>query len=437
MPDVSKILEDKLRSLDVPVAIGLPSGQWAGPPESRVSLRFHELRDVAALALGRLGTVAEAIIEGRATLKGTMRDLMATIIKLLPSEQAHERPSLFARLLALVAAPLRHSRAQDARQISFHYDVSDDFYALWLDRRRIYSCAYYDAQTSTIERAQENKLDLICRKLRLQPGERFLDVGAGWGGLLLWAAEHYDVRATGITLSKNQYAHVQRLIADHGLANRVEIKFLDYRDLDDPGGFDKIASVGMFEHVGAANMASYFAKLYGLLRPGGILMNHGITSGGLDGAIVGGGLGDFIDRHIFPGGELLHLERVVRESSRAGLEVVDVENLRPHYARTLWAWSDALEGALPEAQKVLAHSHGEEKASKILGAYRLYLAGCALAFERGWVALHQILAIRPNVAGTSQELAPNASGYPFRRNYMYAKEGAPPAVQHGEGLVLA
>lgn len=203
---------------------------------------------------------------------------------------------------------------------------------LWLDPRRVYSCAYYrdlsDASV-TLAQAQEAKLDHICRKLMLQPGERFLDIGAGWGALLLWAAEHYGVDATGITLSKNQHAHVQRLIDEKGLGQRVRIELRDYRDMSEDRPFDKISSVGMFEHVGHANMSAYFSKIMRLLAPGGLVMNHGITAGGLENRQLGAGMGNFIEKYIFPGGELLHVSAVLEHLSRAGLEMVDTENLRP------------------------------------------------------------------------------------------------------------
>jgi cyclopropane-fatty-acyl-phospholipid synthase len=212
--------------------------------------------------------------------------------------------------------------------------VSDAFYALWLDPRRVYSCAYYRDADMTLAQAQEAKLDHICKKLMLQRGERFLDIGAGWGGLLLWAAERYGVRGTGITLSKNQHAHVQQEIDRRGLTGQVEMHLLDYRDLPEDQPFDKIASVGMFEHVGSANMPAYFGKIQRLLRPGGLVLNHGITAGAPGHDQLGAGMGEFIEKYIFPGGELLHVSQILRETALAGLEMVDTESLRPHYART-------------------------------------------------------------------------------------------------------
>ena len=226
--------------------------------------------------------------------------------------------------------------------------------------------------------------------------------------------------ATGITLSRNQHAHVQRLIEERGLQGRVRVQLQDYRELETDQPFDKIASVGMFEHVGRAQMGRYFDTVFGLLRPGGLVLNHGITAGAVDNAQLGAGMGDFIEQYIFPGGELLHVSAVLHDMAGAGLEMVDTENLRPHYARTLWAWSDRLEAQLTAARDVLHAQAGADQGDKVLRAYRLYLAGSALGFERGWMALHQMLATKPD-GNTAKGTIPGAqSAYPFTRDYIYA-----------------
>ncbi len=419
MDTLVRKIESRLAGLPVPVAIRLPAGQRVGPSAAAVTLSFKDWAGLATMAAGQIGRIAEDFVESRVQLEGRMRDLMAVAARLVPGNPVESDTSWFKQLVRRTRSLAHHSPQKDAEQIQFHYDVSDDFYALWLDPRRVYSCAYYANADMTLAQAQQAKLDHICRKLMLRPGQRFLDIGAGWGALLLWAAEHYGVDATGITLSKNQHAHVQRLISDKGLQGRVRMQLRDYRDLGEDHGFDKIASVGMFEHVGAANMGAYFAQVRRLLKPGGLVMNHGITAGGVDNSQVGAGMGDFIGKYIFPGGELLHISHVLRDLTQAGLEMVDTENLRPHYARTLWAWSDGLEARLDEARQILASTLDSQGADRVLRAYRLYLAGCAMGFEQGWTSLHQILASRPDGDMQSGSLKGAQSAYPYNRDYMY------------------
>jgi cyclopropane-fatty-acyl-phospholipid synthase len=413
-------IEAKLAGLPVPVAVELPKGKRVGPPSAAVTLSFKDWSGLATMAAGQIGHMAEDFVESRVQLEGRMRDLMAVAARLLPGTPVASNTSWWTQVLRRAKSLAHHSQHKDAEQIQFHYDVSDDFYALWLDARRVYSCAYFRDTGMSLAQAQEAKLDHVCNKLMLKPGDRFLDIGAGWGGLLMWAAENYGVKATGITLSKNQHAYVQRIIEEKGLQGRVRMELRDYRDLDETQGFDKIASVGMFEHVGQANMPAYFSKIQRLLKPGGLVMNHGITAGSIAPSQLGAGMGAFIEKYIFPGGELLHVSHVLRDMATAGLEMVDTENLRPHYARTLWAWSDALESQLDEAQRVLETTGNAIDAAKVLRAYRLYLAGCAMTFEQGWIGLHQILATRPDGQLQTGALRGAQSAYPFNRGYMYA-----------------
>jgi cyclopropane-fatty-acyl-phospholipid synthase len=421
MDTLIRKIESQLAGLPVPVALQLPAGERVGPPTAAVTLSFKDWSGLATMAAGQIGRLAEDFVESRVQLEGRMRDLMAVAARLLPGNPVSSDSGWWTQMLRRARSVAAHSPHKDAQQVQFHYDVSDDFYALWLDPRRVYSCAYYRDMSMSLAQAQEAKLDHICRKLMLKPGERFLDIGAGWGGLLMWAAENYGVNATGITLSKNQHAHVQRLIEDKRLQGRVRMELRDYRELGESEGFDKIASVGMFEHVGQANMPAYFGKIHRLLKPGGLVMNHGITSGGIHPGHMGAGMGEFIEKYIFPGGEVLHISHVLKETAQAGLEMVDIENLRPHYARTLWAWSDALEARLEEAQRVLATTGHMDDAAKVLRAYRLYLAGSAMIFEQGWIGLHQILATRPDGQLQTGALRGAQSAYPFNREYMYAR----------------
>jgi cyclopropane-fatty-acyl-phospholipid synthase len=299
---------------------------------------------------------------------------------------------------------MRHTRVFDSKAIRYHYDVSDDFFGLWLDKRRVYSCAYFRRADDTLDIAQEQKLDHICRKLMLRPGERFLDVGCGWGALVMWAAQHYKVRATGITLSENQHAYAKKKIEEAGLSDLCDVQLRDYRDVPENEPYDKIASVGMFEHVGRKNFPVYFGKIFRLLKPGGLLMNHGITLNAVDSEELGGDIGSFIDEYVFPGGELTHVSHVISEMANQGLESCDVESLRPHYARTLWQWVDRL-----EAHRDAALASAGEKMYRI---WRIYMAGSAHAFERGWMSIYQVLAGKP---------LPNGRlSVPATRDYIYA-----------------
>ena len=397
------------------LAVVLPGGRRVGPADADVTLRAAGLAPLSHLATGQVGRLAEDYVEGRIEIDGSMRAVIEVAAGLVhgdPTEAAARGPLGWWRELLHRGKSLQQHRPDaDAKQVEFHYDVSDDFYALWLDPRRVYSCAYFRSPELTIAQAQEAKLEHICRKLMLAPGERFLDIGAGWGGLLLWAAQHHGVRATGITLSKNQHAHVNRLIDERGLRGRVEMRLQDYRELPEHEPFDKIASVGMVEHVGSANLPRYFDQIRRLLVPGGLVLNHGITAGGTRNRQIGAGIGDFIERYIFPGGELVHISQMLQALADQGLEALDVENLRPHYARTLWAWSDALETQIDRARALTSE--------KVVRAYRLYLAGSAMGFERGWMALHQTLASRPSGELAGGGLRGAQSAYPFNRDYIY------------------
>ena len=414
MSALSQALDGRLARMQGGLALEWPGGR-AGPQGAPVRLRLRHRHLLLRLLRGQIGGLADAYVRGELDIDGALSDVMAVAAELagdpVRSGTRLGWPRWLLQWHQTWRSRLMHRPERDAALVRFHYDACDDFYALWLDPLRVYSCAYFDPPDATLAQAQQAKLDLICRKLQLAPGQRFLDVGAGWGALLMWAAEHYGVQATGITLSVNQHAHVQRLIADKGLAGRVSVRLCDYRDLSSGEQYDRIASVGMFEHVGQAQMVDYFRRLHSLLRPGGLLLNHAIASGGPDNPTLGAGLSDFIEKHIFPGGELVHVSVAARGLALGGLEMLDAENLRPHYARTLWHWSDALESHLEHARALTDEA--------TVRAYRLYLAGSAMSFERGWLALYQLLAARPD-GNDGSDLPGARSDYPFNRRHMPA-----------------
>ncbi len=277
---------------------------------------------------------------------------------------------------------IKPSKELNRDSIAFHYDVSNDFYALWLDEQMVYSCAYYEDASQTLEQAQRNKLDHICRKLRLKPGESMLDIGCGWGALICWAAEHYGVHAHGITLSQNQFEYAQKTIKTRRLEQKVTVELLDYRDLKGEAKYDKLASVGMFEHVGLKNLPTYFSIAHRMLKPGGLFLNHGITSE--EGGWEKGLSTEFINRYVFPDGQLEAIGIIQTIMEDSAFEIHDVESLRQHYALTLREWVKRL-----EAHHGAALKHVSEPAYRI---WRLYMAACALQFEEGSTGIYQILA---------------------------------------------
>lgn len=274
------------------------------------------------------------------------------------------------------------SKALNREAISFHYDVSNDFYRLWLDEQMVYSCAYFNHPDDSIDQAQCNKLDHICRKLRLKPGERMLDIGCGWGALICWAAQHYGVSAHGITLSRQQYEYASSRIRDLGLEGQVTVELRDYRDLPEDASFDKVSSIGMFEHVGIKNLPVYFRAVRGALKPGGLFLNHGITNDE-EGWRKTVGI-EFIQRYVFPDGELETVSNVQRVMEQHNFEILDVESLRAHYALTLRQWVSRL-----EAQQENAIAQVGEARYRV---WRMYMAGCASQFELGAIGVYQILA---------------------------------------------
>ncbi len=398
---IADTLERKIAELGLPLAVDLWNEKKVlGKSPPLATLKFPSPSTLSILLNPSLGKLAESYVEGRVDFQGRIRDVIQLLAPLISLPSSAQRISSLHKLKFW-----RHTRHTDRKAVSSHYDVSNEFYALWLDQRRVYSCAYFKNADDSLETAQEQKLDHICRKLMLKPGERFLDIGCGWGGLIMWAAQNYGVSSVGITISQNQFDYVTEYVRRHGLTGKVDVRLMDYRDLPESEPFDKVASVGMFEHVGVRNLPVYFRKINHLLKPGGLVMNHGITSVTFDDQTMDEENRRFIDKYVFPDGELTHISKVLEIMSREGLECCDVENLRIHYAKTLWHWVDRLETQHQQALELV----GEKK----YRIWRTYMAGFAVAFERNWDALHQVLAGKPHDNGQP--------AYPMTRDYMYSR----------------
>lgn len=297
----------------------------------------------------------------------------------------------------------RHSKERDRQAVTFHYNISNEFYKLWLDRRMVYSAAYFRSVEDDIDLAQERKLDYICRKLRLKPGQKFLDIGCGWGALIMHAADRYGVDATGITLSEPQAELAEQRIVEAGLQGRCRALVADYREMTEKEKYDALASVGMFEHVGEALLPVYFRQAYDLLKPGGVFLNHGIVR--RMGDIPHAGR-NFVDTYVFPDGELIPVSVTLKASEDAGFEIRDLESLREHYAITLRHWVRRLEEAHEEALRYV-----DEPTYRV---WRLYMSGSANGFARGRINVYQALLCKPGAGG--------ASGLPLTREDWYKGE---------------
>ena len=350
-------------------------------------------------AAGRLGDIAASRLRSPRALARLVR-----VLRALPTDDlVHDQPgagSNDARRAAPPRASLRHTRRRDAATVRHHYDVGNDFYSLWLGARMQYSCAYFANGSADLDAAQEAKLEHICRKLRLRPGEHLLDVGCGWGGLLEYAATRHGVSGVGITLSEPQAQAARARLTAAGVGERVRIEVRDYRDLPSDRRFDKAVSVGMREHVGAARLPAYFAAVHRVLQPGGLFLDHGIVRGGTferRGAVTSlkrrlWRRDAFIQRYVFPDGELVPLGTLLHDAERTGFEVRDVENLREHYGHTLRRWVERLERAHAEAAALVGeHTYR---------VWRLYMAATTLGFASGRLTLIQTLLAKPLTDGS-------------------------------------
>ena len=394
---------------DLSVEIRAFDGSRAGARDADVSLEIRSPLALSHLAAapGELG-LARAYVTGALEVHGDMYTALASFPALTVSElPLRTRLGLAVQLGAKrfwwpVRPPeqeyrprgWRHSKSRDRKAISYHYDVSNRFYEWVLGPSMAYTCAVYPESTSTLEQAQYAKHDLVARKLGLSQGMRLLDVGCGWGGMVMHAAEHYGVRALGVTLSRQQAQWAQKTIAERGLADLAEVRHLDYRDVPE-SGFDAVSSIGLTEHIGRAQLPAYFSSLRGKLKPGGRLLNHCITRP--DGS-HGSRPGKFISRYVFPDGELEPVGTLVSEMNDNGFEVRHEENLREHYALTLADWCANLDANWQAA----VHEVGPARAR----IWRLYMAACRLGFDLNVVQLHQVLGVRLDDTDARMPLRP-------------------------------
>ena len=389
-----------ISSIAPQVALPLRIELWNGrsfdfsPEAPRVTIRVPSPSAARYLLKPSLSSLGTAYVEGAIEVTGRAVDMIKVVNALARSSLTDSGS------LARIARTFRHNRKEDAEAIRYHYDVSNEFYQQFLDPNMVYSCAYFERGDEDLATAQIKKIDHILAKIRLLPGQSLLDIGCGWGALVIRAAQKYQARCVGITLSENQYELARERVQAAGVAHLVEIRLQDYRDVR--GSFDRITSVGMFEHVGVKHLVEYFGIINKLLADDGLVMNHGITSTDPDNGETPYGGGEFIEKYVFPHGELAHLGQVLRAMQQGQLEAYDVENLRRHYARTCAIWTENFE------------TH-EEKVRELAGDKRfriwhVYLAGCAYAFDQDWISLYQI------VCGKAGR---HPSALPWSRRHMY------------------
>ena len=358
--------------------------------------------------------LGEAYIYGDVDIEGEVETLFPLVPYLLNLKIGRARQLRLAALLwAMPSSPRRwagrtpvklaghlHSKERDRQAVTYHYNVSNDFFRLFLDKRMVYSCAYFDTPNLTLEEAQERKLDYICRKLRLKAGEQLLDIGCGWGALIMHAASHYGVRARGITLSEPQAELANQRIREAGLQDLCRVEVRDYRDIDEPESFDKLVSVGMIEHVGESMLPAYFGQAFKLLKPGGVFMNHGIAQATW---MEAHDRPTFIDRYVFPDGDMVPIGIVLRHAAECGFEIRDVENLREHYTMTLRRWVKNLESHASRARQITDEA--------TYRTWRLYMAGSAYFFDTGRLNVYQSLLVKSR---------DGKSGLPMTRADWYA-----------------
>jgi cyclopropane-fatty-acyl-phospholipid synthase len=405
-------LVERLIGTDLPIRVTAWDGTDLGPADAPATLVVRSPDAIRRIvtAPGELG-FARAYVAGDVDIEGdifevlTLRDRLPEV-KLTPGQLVRTiRGMSLADLKPLPPPPeeirlrgRRHTKARDAAAVAAHYDVGNDFYRLLLGPTMTYSCAVFEDDDTSLDDAQAAKYELICRKLALEPGMRLLDVGCGWGGMVMHAAEHHGVQAVGVTLSRLQHELASKRVSEAGLSDVVDIRLQDYRDVRD-GPYDAISSIGMFEHVGEARTAEYFGNLHRLLRPQGRLLNHAIARRPAKGRAAAVHSRGFIHRYVFPDGELLEVGSVVSAMQRAGLEVRHEESLREHYARTLRHWVRNLEEHWDDAVALSSEARAR--------IWRLYMAGSAVMFDAGEIQIHQVLGTRADAGRSGMPARPS------------------------------
>jgi cyclopropane-fatty-acyl-phospholipid synthase len=394
---LARWVQDVKAEADIPLRLTLWNGRHhdlGNFTKPLVTLHVKGATALPYLVKPNLNNLGEAYVKGKIDVEGKLANIIDFAYLLAKDTGARPSAGALARLRNYYA----HTRATDKKSVEAHYDVSNEFYRLWLDENMVYSCAYFENGDEDLDMAQLKKIDHILTKIRVQPGQRLLDIGCGWGTLVQRAAEKFGAQCIGVTLSQNQFDLATARVKAAGLEGKIEIRLQDYRDIE--GQFDRITSVGMYEHVGRDNLDAYFGKIGSLLVDDGIAMNHGITLSDPDAAETAAGR--FIDRYVFPDGDLPPLSLALKAMQRGGLEVLDVESLRHHYARTLNIWADNFEARAEEAKALVS----DEK----FRIWRVYLAGCAYAFRRGDVSLYQVVCCKNGRSSPT---------LPWSRRYMY------------------
>lgn len=381
----------------LPLRLELWNGQQLdfGQHAPQVTVRVPHASALSYLLTPSLYNLGRAYVEGKIEVEGRVNEIISIGSAL--AAQTLKPEGKFARIVRT----FNHTKEKDEEAIRYHYDVSNEFYSTWLDENMVYSCAYFENGDEDLAAAQLKKIDHILNKIQVRPGQTLLDIGCGWGALAIRAAQKYGAKSIGITLSQNQYELAKERVQRVGLADRVEIRLEDYRDVK--GSFDRITSVGMFEHVGAKNLPMYFSRIRSLLKDDGMAMNHGITTTDVNNGETAYGGGEFIEKYVFPHGELLHIGTVLKAMQEGGLEALDVENLRRHYAKTCGIWADNFETNADRIKSMV-----DPKRFRI---WRVYLAGCAYAFAQDWVSLYQVVCTK-----TGRDV----STLPWSRRYMYS-----------------